>query len=391
MERFRDWADRYETELLESVIPFWENHCIDSEYGGYFTHLDRDGSVYDTEKFMWMQWRIVYMFATLYKTRYSKPEWLEIARQGYSFLTRHGKDAEGNYCFALNRAGVPSICAYNIYSECFAAMGSAALYQATGEELYKVEAVASMNRYLVRLDNPKGRWNKRLEGTRPRLSLGHYMMLANLGALMNEALGDARYMDAMGTAYDKVMNQFWNPELRIIFENVSPDGSFDLESCDGRFVNPGHGLEALWFLLQSAETFQTGWDLDRIVDRILAQLEFGWDSEHGGIFYFMDALGKPCYELQADMKLWWVHNEALLAILFGYRLTRRKELLDWFERLNSWTWDRFPDPEYGEWYAYLNRRGEPANRLKGGRWKTFFHLPRFLLFGIEQLRGTKTH
>jgi len=32
------------------VVPFWENHCLDKENGGYFTFLDRDGSVYDTEK-----------------------------------------------------------------------------------------------------------------------------------------------------------------------------------------------------------------------------------------------------------------------------------------------------------------------------------------------------
>ena len=55
--------DRYRAELYENVIPFWEEHCVDKEYGGYFTSLDRDGSVYDTEKYMWMQWRIVYMFA----------------------------------------------------------------------------------------------------------------------------------------------------------------------------------------------------------------------------------------------------------------------------------------------------------------------------------------
>ena len=54
---------RYEEELYDCVIPFWEQHCVDTQYGGYFTSLDRDGSVYDTEKYLWMQWRIVYMFA----------------------------------------------------------------------------------------------------------------------------------------------------------------------------------------------------------------------------------------------------------------------------------------------------------------------------------------
>ena len=54
---------RYENALTNDIIPFWQKHCIDRKYGGYFTSLDRDGSVYDTTKYMWMQWRIVYMFA----------------------------------------------------------------------------------------------------------------------------------------------------------------------------------------------------------------------------------------------------------------------------------------------------------------------------------------
>ena len=47
---FKACAKRYETELVTSVIPFWENHCVDREFGGYFTSLDRDGSVYDEEE-----------------------------------------------------------------------------------------------------------------------------------------------------------------------------------------------------------------------------------------------------------------------------------------------------------------------------------------------------
>ena len=63
-------ADRYERELLESCIPFWEKNCPDLEFGGYFNFLARDGQVFDQEKSMWMQWRIVYMFATLYNSPY---------------------------------------------------------------------------------------------------------------------------------------------------------------------------------------------------------------------------------------------------------------------------------------------------------------------------------
>ena len=117
MINLQDAIVRYEKELLESVAPFWEKNCVDREFGGYFTSLDQDGSVYDTEKYMWMQWRIVYMFATLYMTEYRKENWLDIARQGYDFLTKHGKSEDGSYYFALNRRGEPSMAPYSIFSD----------------------------------------------------------------------------------------------------------------------------------------------------------------------------------------------------------------------------------------------------------------------------------
>ena len=42
---FAKIRQRYDDTLTKDVIPFWENHAIDKQYGGYFTSLDRDGSV----------------------------------------------------------------------------------------------------------------------------------------------------------------------------------------------------------------------------------------------------------------------------------------------------------------------------------------------------------
>ncbi|MNR22924.1 Cellobiose 2-epimerase [compost metagenome] len=62
----------------------------------------------------------------------------------------------------------------------------------------------------------------------------------------------------------------------------------------------------------------------------------------------------------------------------GYELTGREECKAWFDKLHDYTWDRFRDPEHGEWFAYLNRRGEVLLPLKGGKWKCCFHVPRAL-------------
>ena len=385
-----DCIDRYENMLTGNVIPFWQKHCVDREFGGYFTSLDRDGSVYDTMKYMWMQWRIVYMFAELYQAGYRDEEYIAIAEKGFDFLYKNGRDEHGRYYFALNREGVPAMAPYSLFSDCFAAMGGAKLYKVTGKAIYAEAAREAMNNYISRAKsgNSALQWDKSLPGKKAYLSLGHYMMMANLGLIMNECLGGNEFDSAMDTAVDMVLNKFYSPEFGLVFENMPTDSDKpDLASSTGRQMNPGHVLEAMWFLLNYLENVPGSADKIAAVTKIISNtLDFGWDKEFGGIFYFMDALGKPHLELQHDMKLWWVHNEATLAALYAYSITKDEKFAEWFDKIDSWTWSHFPDDRYGEWFAYCNRRGEVTHTLKGGKWKTFFHVPRGLLFAVNRMK-----
>ena len=90
----------YRDGLLEDIIPFWIRHSVDREYGGYLTSLDRDGTVIDTDKAVWLQGRFAWMLSTLYNTvgQYGvepRPEWLELAKHGIDFLDAHCFDDDG--------------------------------------------------------------------------------------------------------------------------------------------------------------------------------------------------------------------------------------------------------------------------------------------------------
>ena len=104
----------------------------------------------------------------------------------------------------------------------------------------------------------------------------------------------------------------------------------------------------------------------------------GWDAEHGGLLYFLDAEGRAPIQLEWDMKLWWPHCEALVALLMLYTLER--DPADWerFMRVKDYAFAHFPDPAHGEWFGYLNRRGEVTHTFKGGPYKGCFHVPRAL-------------
>ena len=46
---FKQLAEQYKEELLDSVLPFWLEHSQDLEYGGFYTCLKRDGEVFETD------------------------------------------------------------------------------------------------------------------------------------------------------------------------------------------------------------------------------------------------------------------------------------------------------------------------------------------------------
>lgn len=374
---FKQLAAQYKSELLDKVVPFWLEKSQDLEHGGYFTCLERDGEVYDTDKFVWLQGREVWMFATLYNKVEKRQEWLDCAIQGAEFLKKHGHDGNLNWYFALDREGNPLVEPYNIFSYTFAVIAFGQLSIATGNKEYADIAKRTFDIVLSKVDNPKGKWNKAAPGARALKSFALPMILCNV-ALEIEPLLDADFMQqTIDTCIHEVMDVFYRPELGLIVEHLSTDG--ELVDCfDGRLLNPGHAIEAMWFVMDLGKRLGRQDLIEKAVTIALNEAEYGWDKEYGGIFYFMDRLGRPCQQLEWDQKLWWVHIETLITMLKGYQLTGNAQCLEWFERVHNYVWTHFTDKEYAEWFGYLNRQGEVLLSLKGGKWKGCFHVPRGL-------------
>jgi len=371
------YAQQYRQALLEDVIPFWERCSVDREHGGYFTCLDRAGNVFDEDKFVWLQARQVWTFSMLYRRVEPRVSWLDMARHGADFLRQHGMDAAGDWYFSLDRSGRPLVQPYNIFSDCFAAMAFGQYALATGDDSAGHLAQATYHRILSRQQSPKGRFEKQVPGTRPLKSFALPMILCNLTLELEPWLGKNEVERTIDNCVQQVMEEFLDPARHLIYEHLGRDGRH-VNSFEGRLINPGHGLEAMWFIMEIAMRRHDPLLLERAVQVVLHILDFAWDEEFEGIFYFLDAEGHPPLQLEWDQKLWWVHLEALVALALAYQQTRRTECWDWFERLHQYAWTRFADPKFGEWYGYLNRRGEPLLSLKGGKWKGCFHVPRAL-------------
>ena len=371
-------AAQYRNELVDNVLPFWLEHSIDKECGGYYTCLNRDGSVFDTDKFVWLQGREVWMFAMLYNQFEKRQEWLDAALHGAEFLKKYGHDGNYDFYFSLTREGKPLVHPYNIFSNTFACMAFAQLAKATGNAEYADIARKIFDRILARRSNPKGVWNKTVPGTRPMKDFALPMIICNMSLEVEDIINDPELINkTIEECKKEVLEVFYRPELGCMVENCAPDGSL-VDSFEGRKINPGHDLEALWFLMDIGVRQGDKALIEKAVSISHSVIERGWDKEYGGIFYFMDRKGYPTQELEWDQKLWWVHIESSIAMLKGYMLTGDETSLKWFETLHEYTWSHFKDAEYPEWFGYLNRRGEVLLPLKGGKWKGCFHVPRGL-------------
>lgn len=372
-----EMADIYRRELLESILPFWLKYSRDEKNGGYFTCLERNGEVFDTDKFMWLQGRNVWCFSFMYKEITENPEWLKMALHGADFMEKFGRDAEGNWYFSLTADGRPLVQPYNIFSDCFACMAFAALDKVQPSDRYKKNALDTFENIIRRRHNTKGLYTKTFPGTRNLKNFSLPMILCNLSLELEHIIGTERVNSFIPEVVHEVMEVFYQPSLGLILENVLEDGSFS-DTFEGRLLNPGHAIEAMWFVMDLGKRMNDRGLVRKACDIMLNTLEKGWDKEYGGIFYFLDVHGHPPQQLEWDQKLWWVHVEALVALAKGYAATGDERCEKWFRIVHDYTWKHFRDPEFGEWFGYLNRRGEVLLSLKGGKWKGCFHIPRAL-------------
>ena len=366
----------YKSALLDDVLPFWGKYSLDNENGGYFTCLDQKGKVYDTDKFVWLQGRQVWLYSMLYNELEKKDYWLDVARSGMKFLRKYGRDGQGNFYFSLTSDGRPLVQPYNIFSDCFAAMAFAQ-YAKAADDAYAADiAKMTYRNILDRRTAPKGIYEKST-GTRALKNFALPMILSNLVLELEHVLPSEQVESTLDHCVEEVMEVFLRKESGLIYENVDKDGTLN-DSFDGRLINPGHGLEAMWFIADIGTRRNDDKLIQKAKNTVLRLLDYGWDDTYGGIFYFMDAKGYPPQQLEHDQKLWWVHLEALVALAKMYELTECPKIWDWYDRVHQYTWTHFPDPVHGEWYGYLNRQGHPHLTLKGGKWKGCFHVPRAL-------------
>jgi len=365
----------YSDQLLKDTIPFWFPRSFDEEYGGFLLMRDRDGSLIDDDKAVWIQGRATWMLSTLYNTVEQKPEWLEGARLGYEFLNKYCFDTDGQMFFHVTRDGKPIRKRRYFFSETFYVIAAAAYSKASGDQQAAENARKVFGKCIEYATVP-GLLMPKYTSTRPSKGIGVPMIMINTAQQLRNTIGDSRCDEWIAKWIREIETDFVKDDIQCVMEQVAPDGTI-IDHIDGRTLNPGHAIEGAWFILEEARYRNNDKHLIELGCRMLDYMwERGWDKQYGGILYFRDVYNKPVQEYWQDMKFWWPHNEVIIATLLAFLMTGNEKYAEWHNMVHEYSYKNFNDKEFGEWYGYLHRDGTIAQAAKGNLFKGPFHLPR---------------
>lgn len=361
---------------LKNILKFWLGSSIDYEKGGIFTCVDREGNIYGREKSVWFQGRALWTFSKAYNAIERDPEYLKAAKNIYEFLPKC-TDTDGRMFFTVTEDGREIQKRRYYFSETFAAIGCAEFYKATGDE----KVLADAEKYFdvayecftgVRKTAPK---------TNPEnvnmKALSPVMIMLSTAQTMRSATNKEKYAAIASECLDKILNGGFLTE-KALLESVSADGKF-VNSPNGRIVNPGHSMEAAWFLMLEGIITNNQEAIDAGKKVIDITWPLGWDEKHGGLIAFTDVLGKPPVQLEWDMKLWWPQCETLIALKMAYMLFKEEKYKEMYEKMKDYCKKYFVDSEFGEWYGYLHYDNTVSTTLKGNIFKGPFHIPRLYM------------
>jgi len=412
----------YLHHLETVVLPFWLDRAMDAEYGGYYTCFDNTGQkLVSTEKFTWSQGRMVWVLAKLATMDNilgrSREEYISLARSGAEFLMQHAVLDNGHAVFVMDRQGSPKEQApgagydTSIYADCFIVLGLSRYAMAAGERKTLDFAHRLYRSVLDRLASGSYRTEPypTPEGFKAH---GIPMIMLNVSEELAEAmgaLGDPARVD-VGRRADgylrEIMDHFVADDL--VHETIDTDNHIVPDTLLGRYVNPGHTLEDMWFVMHQALTRDDQDTIERAARIILRTLEVGWDQEHGGLCLFVDQEGGPPRGSTAGLqdhpmvlkvendwsdKLWWPHVEGLYATLLAFSQTGNRRLLEGYQRIRTYTFDTFPNPdtEVGEWIQIRDRQGRPQDKVVALPVKDPFHIIRALILIVELLGQHPLH
>lgn len=408
----------YVNHLKTVLLPFWLKRGMDEEYGGYYTCFDNSGEkLLSHDKYTWSQGRMVWLLSRLATmdefSEAEKQRFLDLAQKGAKFLMDNCLLENGNCTFLMTREGKPKPQQpggdydTSISADCFVILGLSQYAKVT-EDKEALEFARQLYHSVMKRVESNQYKTEPYPVPKGYKTHGLRMGMLEISTVMADLLNS--FADPEGDKIDQKADAFMEEILRdyvadnnVLHEMIGEDGGFVSDTLLGRYVNPGHTIEDIWFILNQAMKKERKDILYKTIEILKKTFDIGWDKEFGGLFLFVDQDGgqpRGCIEgienetmVQKVLndwssKLWWPHSEALYTTLLTYKLTGDPECLALYNKVYEYTFNTFPNPntEIGEWIQIRNRKGEPEQKVVALPVKDPYHIIRNMILIIELMR-----
>ena len=124
----------YQKQLAEDTIAFWATYGIDRKHGGYLRPDKKTKAYQTTDKDLYSQGRLLWLFSYLYNNFGKNPEHLAAARQGKEALLRHCRVSDGHWGTLYSRDWKMKEGFLDIYADIYMLLGLQEYFKATGDE-----------------------------------------------------------------------------------------------------------------------------------------------------------------------------------------------------------------------------------------------------------------
>jgi mannobiose 2-epimerase len=401
------YLDEVQNHLRDELLPFWLNHGVDEEYGGFLTYFDGQGEpTGETEKTLVCQTRMIYAFSAAHRAGLGQGAFLDLARGGVDFLLEHFWDEDHcGWVWTCEQDGRPLNQSKITYGQSFAIYALSEYLMASGDYRameWVVNTYESMQ--TLGADNGNGGyyefmdrdWQPKGPGVYggDRKSFDVHMHLMEAFTSLYEATGMPIYARRASEMLDLVHDAILHPEFRtgqaaflldwtpvrqILFKDVW-GADRDAEDDAGRPFNNtsyGHNVEFAWLSRHTCDIL--GVDVapyrDALRELYDHACEYGVDRKGGGIFCEGPHDG-PAAERNKEF---WQQAEAMVGFLDAYLVFGDEKYLDAYGHVHRFVMDHVINHEVGEWYPLFDSQNKRLWDYMGHAWKINYHTVRAMI------------
>jgi cellobiose epimerase len=401
-----DLRKRVEAELQSDILPFWLNHTIDEEYGGFRGQISND-LAFDSHapKGLILNARILWTFSKAFSV-YKDPVYMAAARRAYEYICQHFWDDEfGGVYWMVDYAGRPLDTKKRIYGQAFTVYALAEYAHATGHrEPIDSAMILVAQIELTSHDHAHGGYFETYERD---WTLAVDQRLSDVDLDEKKSLNTNLHMlEAYATLLrhrEDVTIRFRLRELIEVFLKYIVDAAshhfilfFD-EAWRPRSekISFGHDIEGSWLLCEAAEVLGDAELLARVRETAVNMAQAVYDQAldtDGGLLYEAEKTPAGPLQIVDSDKHWWPQAEAVVGFLNAYELSGREHFLDAAKRSWAFIDEHIIDHQHGEWFWLVSRDDVPDQQQdKVGPWKCPYHNSRTCFEVMERMDRLDHH